>query len=133
MVPGIVREPLRVKVVAVGKFHRMYGAFAFWNPLKFGGDQVKLFDTPLVSTLMISGVAAVGKLLNCRVEIFARFAAVISSMFCTPEVSVTEAVAPWFVSTTLFVQLARLADWERNVLNALEKPMSPDWLTDAVG
>ena len=91
MVPGIVENRSESSVVAVGKFHRMYGALAFWSPLKFGGVQVKLFDTPVVSTLMISGVEAlgVGELLlpNCRMLILARFAAVMLRMFCIPEVS----------------------------------------------
>jgi hypothetical protein len=56
MVPGTVDDPPIVTCVAVEKFHSMYGTPELWMPLKFAGVQEKLLATPLVFTLMISGV-----------------------------------------------------------------------------
>lgn len=143
MVPGIVDEPLIVRVVAVGKFHMIKATSPPPTELKFGGDQVKVFPDPAVSTLMMSGVDALGEFRKFRIAMLARFAAVILSM-CTPALRVTKALVPGgmvagsgvpfaAVSTTVPGQAARLVEFERNVLNALEKPTSPDWFTEAVG
>lgn len=85
-VPGTVDKPLNVSWVAVGKFHSMYPAAAFWMPLKFGGDQVKLFPAPVVSMLTINGMVAAGVFLNCRMEMLASLAAHMSSRIETPYV-----------------------------------------------
>src|ERR1700690_1723755 len=89
MVPGIVDDPPIVTCVAVEKFHSMYGTPEFWMPLKFPGVQEKLLATPLVFTLIISGMVEVGELLNVRVLMLARLAAEILRTFCVPGVSVT--------------------------------------------
>src|SRR5450432_3985929 len=129
MVPGIVELPPIVTWVAVAKFHSMYAALEFWTPLKFPGVQEKLFPTPLVSTLMTSGIEAVGEFRNVRVEILARLAAEMSRMFVVDGVSVTKAlvlaasgnlsaVPLASVSTSVLAQLAMSADSPTNVVNA---------------
>src|SRR3984885_5010406 len=144
MVPGTVDDPAIVTCVAVEKFHSMYGTPELCTPLKFPGVQEKLLATPLVSTLMISGMVELGELLNVRVEISARLAAEISRTFCAPGVSVTLAFVPGesgkligvpfaFVSVTELAQAAKPADWLANEPNALAKLMKPDWLTEDDG
>ena len=121
MVPGTVDDPAIVTAVAVGKFHSMYGTPELWMPLKFPGVQEKLLATPLVFTLMISGMVEVGELLNVRLEMLARLAAEISRTFCVPGVRVTLAFVPGesgklsavpfeFVSVTELAQVAMSAD-----------------------
>ena len=89
MVPGTVDDPPIVTFAAVEKFHSMYGTPELWTPLKFPGIQEKLLDTPLVFTLIISGMVEVGELLNVKVEMLFRSAAEILRTFCVPGVSVT--------------------------------------------
>ena len=55
----------------------MSGAPELWTPLKFPSVQEKLLDTPLVFTLIISGMVGVGELLNVKVAVLARLAAEI--------------------------------------------------------
>src|ERR1700733_9781613 len=121
MVPGTADAPAIVICVAVEKFHSMYGTPELWTPLKFPGVQEKLLATPLVFTLMISGMVEVGELLNVRVEMLARLAAEISRTFCAPGARVTLAFVPGesgkvsavpfeFVSVTELAQAARPAD-----------------------
>jgi hypothetical protein len=64
----------------------VYGTPEFWTPLKFPGVQEKLLDTPLVFTLIISGMVEVGDLLKFKVEMLARLAAEILRTFCAPGV-----------------------------------------------
>jgi hypothetical protein len=73
--------------VAVEKFHSMYGTPELWTPLKFPGVQEKLLDTPLVFTLIISGMLEVGELLKFKVEMLARLAAEIFRTFWLFEVN----------------------------------------------
>src|ERR1700722_4919551 len=102
-----------------------------------GGVHEKLFPTPEVSTLMIRGMVAVGRFLNCNSETLARFAAEILRTFCIFGARVINALVaegsgrgrgvPFaLVSTRLAAQLAISADCALRVPNALVKLMSPD-------